>query len=511
MFQYLTDISAVETARNKIAELFDAHAEWFCIINDGNSQALFRQEIELSCAQGRLILSCWSETGTRFWRIHAWSWTGAILQFQASRRMGAERTLIELIPRASATVIAATIRAARQVRCDHLAQMASSLVPGARIERSALSPGVRRGQPGRFARVLLRQRHRRIAVTGSVITSHAGEVDAFLSAALLWFFRSANRIHPPQIEQLWLVVEEPQVKALLQRLVLFREQLKTTITVYSLDQQWTTLTPHPIPERLTVLKRPMPRFPPVAETLPSRLATEIIVQAPECIDVVHSRYGETLRYLGLPFARVRRVAANENLWFGVDESRRRLLDQNNFDELALLLDKLHDHRSATAADRHHALYRAASEAWLESILRRDITRLDPGLLIAPLHAQFRTSRGGRPGVRPVDLLALRQDGRLVVIELKVFEDREHVLQGADYWLRVETHRRRSHISKARLFGDLKISDESPLVYLVTPTLRVHPAFETLARCLARDIEIYRFDINEDWRAGVRVMRRLRVN
>jgi hypothetical protein len=34
----------------------------------------------------------------------------------------------------------------------------------------------------------------------------------------------------------------------------------------------------------------------------------------------------------------------------------------------------------------------------------------------------------------------------------------------------------------------------------------------LARSIAPDIEIYRFDINEDWRrAGVRVMRRLRVN
>jgi hypothetical protein len=29
--------------------------------------------------------------------------------------------------------------------------------------------------------------------------------------------------------------------------------------------------------------------------------------------------------------------------------------------------------------------------------------------------------------------------------------------------------------------------------------------------IAPDIEIYRFDINEDWRAGVRVMRRMRVN
>ena len=145
------------------------------------------------------------------------------------------------------------------------------------------------------------------------------------------------------------------------------------------------------------------------------------------------------------------------------------------------------------------------------MLRRDITKLDPGLIIAPLHAQFRTARGAKLGIRPIDLLALRQDGRLVVIELKVSEDREHVLQGADYWRRVEAHRRRGHIARAKLFGARTIRDEAPLVYLVAPTLRVHPSFQTLAHCISSDIEIYRFDINEDWRSGVRVMRRQRVN
>ena len=99
----------------------------------------------------------------------------------------------------------------------------------------------------------------------------------------------------------------------------------------------------------------------------------------------------------------------------------------------------------------------------------------------------------------------------MVIELKVSEDREHVFQGVDYWRRVEAHRRRGHISAAKLFGDREVSDESPLVYLVAPTLRFHPSFATLARTIAPDIEIYRFDINENWRTGVRVVRRERVN
>jgi hypothetical protein len=201
----------------------------------------------------------------------------------------------------------------------------------------------------------------------------------------------------------------------------------------------------------------------------------------------------------------------ERVWFGIEGLHRRQLDETTMDGWNNLLQDLKEYRSAAALDHRHALYRNAAEAWLESLLRHDITKLDPGLIIAPLHAQFRTARGGKLGIRPIDMLALRRDGRLVVIELKVSEDREHVLQGADYWRRVEAHRRRGHIAKAKLFGDRRIRDESPLVYLVAPTLRVHPSFQTLARSIASDIEIYRFDINEDWRSGVRVMRRMRVN
>jgi len=259
------------------------------------------------------------------------------------------------------------------------------------------------------------------------------------------------------------------------------------------------------------LQRRLPRFPPVSDPVISELAAKIISESPESIDVVQARHGQTLRYFGLPFARIRRVVGDERLWFGLDVERRRILDDQSEPRWRELLASLRTHRAANAADHHHALYRAAAEAWLESLLRRDITKLDPGLIIAPLHAQFRTARGGRLGVRPIDLLALRQDGRLVVIELKVVEDREHVLQGADYWQRVEAHRRRGHIARAKLFGARKIRDESPLVYLVAPTLRFHPSLQTLSRCIAHDIEIYRFDINEDWRAGVRVMRRMRLN
>ena len=511
MFEHLTSLASVEAARQQIAALFRQHAEWFCTAGRGETYALGRDEVDVSVAHGRLLLSCWTEKGSRSWRIHGWEWNGRMLLLQASRRMGAESPLIELVPRASALAVAATIRAARQVRCEKLGQLASALQPETRIERCALSPGTRPGQPGRYARILLHRKQTRIAVTGPVVASHPASVDTFVSSSLLWFKRLADRAAPPYVDQLWLVVSAELVKPLLFRLALLRESLRAQLHVFVVDNDLTSMAAAETVERRELWKQKPASFPPVPAATMTALTSAIVADAPEAIDVVHARHGETLRYFGLPFARVRTLLGAERLWFGIDGARRRLLDQSTRREWESLLHDLRAYRSVSAVDHRHAFYRSAAEAWLESLLRRDITKLDPGLIIAPLHAQFRTARRGKLGIRPIDLLALRQDGRLAVIELKVYEDREHVLQGADYWRRVEAHRRRGHIARAKLFGDLKIKDEPPLVYLVAPTLRVHPSFQTLAGCISPDIEIYRFDINEDWRAGVRVMRRMRVN
>jgi hypothetical protein len=343
------------------------------------------------------------------------------------------------------------------------------------------------------------------------VSSQPSVVDAFLSSSLLWFRRTSDRVKPPFVEQLWLIVSPELLKPLLYRIALLRSSLKSIIKVFTVDDDLTLLTEATCPDKEALWRKKLARFPPVAAATTSELSLAIMAAAPEAIDVVHSRHGETLRYFGLPFARARSLLGREKVWFGINRAHRCLLDESTANDWHNLVGDLIEHRSASAVDHRHAFYRAAPEAWLESLLRRDITKLDPGLIIAPLHAQFRTARGAKLGIRPIDLLALREDGRLVVIELKVSEDREHVLQGADYWRRVEAHRRRGHSARARLFDVRTIRDEAPLVYLVAPTLRVHPAFQTLAQCISSDIEIYRFDINEDWRSGVRVMRRQRVN
>jgi hypothetical protein len=560
----ITPVVSSEADERAIREIVSKHHEWFIRENGGAPLEINDNEFDFSIAQQRLIFSCWTEKGSRMWRVSAWNWTGERLVLQASRRMGAAAATIELVPRASAKAIVASIAAARQARCEKLARIVANAMgvgdrvlrvatrtsnllsnagsvrahpkdlhpepdtqhPSLKIERAALSPGMRRDQPGRYARIILRLPHERVAVTAIVARSDARNVDSLFSSALLWFDRLRSSPRRPLINRLLIIVEHNILEAARQRHVLLRDSLRQRIDLFEIrgssptvregaatnsDETWQQIEFVRSWERKYLWRKRLSRFPPVNSDELSERADEIFAERTDAIDAVASRHGQTLRYHGLPFARVRRVMDRDRIWFGIEGSRRRLLDEYHQQDWRKLFQDLETYRNANCRERRHWLYRAAGEAWLESILRRDISKLDPGLIVAPLHAQFRTSHGGPTGARPIDLLALRHDGRLAVIELKVSEDREHVFQGVDYWRRVEAHRRRGHISSAKLFGEREISDESPLVYLVAPALRFHPSFATLSRTIAPDIEIYRFDINEDWRGGVRVVRRERVN
>jgi hypothetical protein len=411
-----------------------------------------------------------------------------------------------MVPRALVASAREAVADARRAECERLAALVCEFAD-ARLEHASLSAGARRGEPGRWARVLLKMKagvSERVAVAAPVVPVGAEAVESFLSSALLWF----NRLNESErgARRLWLVASRALAAAVCERVPLLRESLRACVSVYELEEGERGLSPLRVPTLEELLDAPTVKLSRAAPRAPCELTASIIAHAPGEIDFVRARHGETLRFHGLPFARVRRVAGREHLWFGVG-ARRTLFEEGSEPDFLNLLAALREHRHAHAPERRHALYRAAPEAWLEALLRRDVTRLDPGLRLAPIHAQFRAAPGASATARPIDLLALRRDGRLVVVELKVAEDASLALQGADYWRRVEAHRRAGHIARARLFGDAELSDEPPLLYLVAPMLRFHRSFHTLARCLDARVETYRLDLNEDWRTGVRVVRR----
>ena len=141
--QHLT----LEFACRQIAELFHAHAEWLFVPNEGAPQSLRRDELEIAIVHGRLVFSCWTEKGTRWWHVLDWHWTGRLLEFETSRRLGRERAFMQLVPRASAKHVAVMIRVARELRCERLAHLAATFEADTRIERLSLNHGTRTGQP----------------------------------------------------------------------------------------------------------------------------------------------------------------------------------------------------------------------------------------------------------------------------------------------------------------------------------------------------------------------------
>jgi hypothetical protein len=169
-----------------------------------------------------------------------------------------------------------------------------------------------------------------------------------------------------------------------------------------------------------------------------------------------------------------------------------------------LINEFIEFRAYDSPNRRHALYDSAPEAWLESILRRDIRKLDANLILSPVYHQFRAERD------KIDLLALRKDGRLVIIELKVEPDREMIFQTVDYWRKIERIRRAGKLQETGLFGDLRIADAPTICYLVAPTLAFHRDFDFSASLVSREIEIHRFNLAEDWRRRLRVLERRHV-
>lgn len=503
----------VEAALCLLTRVLGARGAWF--LREGRDGAwleLRRGEWELRAAGGWLMLAYRGESGARAWRVAAWRMEGEGLYLEAFAGLGSKRALLTLVPRAPVASVRAALADARRAECERLAALFCEAMC-ARLEHASLSPGARRGEPGRWARVLLRMKtggSERVAVAAPVVPVGVEAVESFLTSALLWFERLGEGVRATHA--LRLVAPRALASAVCERLPLLRESLRGRISVYELGEDGRGLSSLRTPTLEELLSATAPRLARAAAHAPSEPAASVIALAPEEIDCVRARHGETLRFNGLPFARVRRVAGGEHLWFGVGR-RRALFEEGNEEEFLNLLEALREHRRADAPERRHALYRAAPEAWLEALLRRDVTRLDPGLRLAPIHAQFRAApgKGTAAAARPIDLLALRRDGRLVVVELKVSEDASLALQGADYWRRVEAQRRAGHIRRARLFGDAELSDEPPLLYLVAPMLRFHRSFHTLARCLTPEIETYRLDLNEDWRTGVRVVRRCQVN
>ncbi|HSK45535.1 MAG TPA: hypothetical protein VLA83_16790 [Candidatus Binatia bacterium] len=156
-------------------------------------------------------------------------------------------------------------------------------------------------------------------------------------------------------------------------------------------------------------------------------------------------------------------------------------------------------------DRRDPLWRMYPERWLESLIFKNVSAVDSSL--DPAHVYSQVPAFSASDRAMIDVLTCTRDARLAVLELKADEDMHLPLQGLDYWARVLWHHIRGEFQQYGYFPGLQLSPQPPLLLLVAPSLRVHPATDTVLRYFSPAIEWSLIGVDERWREGIRVIYR----
>ena len=214
----------------------------------------------------------------------------------------------------------------------------------------------------------------------------------------------------------------------------------------------------------------------------------------------------SMRVAGLEVGRVEGQLSPQIYW-GLEGRSRRLEPSNKTESLEFLKSVL-ELRVPHSEDRSHDYFRLQSERWLESLIVRDITKLDPALSPACVYSQVPAFSGTDRGV--IDILSVTRAGRLAVIELKLHEEINLPMQGLDYWLRVKWLHGRGQFQPAGYFPEIGLASSPPLLYLVSPAFRFHSSTDRLIRYLDPAIEVVQIGLNDQWREQVKVLFRREV-
>ena len=397
----------------------------------------------------------------------------------------------------------------------HLLEKAFA-TPGGILHARSASKRADRGirAPAGYVRFELRRGRETVLAVGVSAHEDQQTIDGIIGAGIVWLVSfNSHRPLDERARMLWLLFPHHLAQTLIERLTLITTtHLHAGIECYEVDETDGEIKPILVASQMELaslhpkrLKWPRKS---AGDAARSFWRERILQLAPDLIEVRASIDGEGEKYLihGLEFARWR-GQEHPRIFFGVSEWTH--LTEDNFESIETLVREIGFYRCGDPPDRRHPFYRLRAEAWLESIMLRDIRAFDPTLDDRFVYSQIPTWRADERSV--LDLLAVNRHGRLVVIEIKATEAVNLPLQGIDYWLRVEEARRRKEFKRRGLFPGIDLADSPPILYMVTPRLRFHRTFAEVARCLIPEVEAYRIGLNSNWRTGVRVRVRERVN
>jgi hypothetical protein len=389
----------------------------------------------------------------------------------------------------------------RQAFCEQLRRTLAEQFPDDLVESLTTAPDLEHSLSGSYVRGILRRGSAQWAVLAAADNESSDTIENSLTFALLWLDRARQSTTRGVVAGLRLILPKGGTRAVAQRIGALRPEI--ALELYERDpasevlekldprsagniDSW--IVPHR--EAQTLLTRARPAVDPIVALAPRAISLHPSVISAEVF----------LRYRGLAIA----MWDEKGVFFGTGE-RRQELTSASWPALKKMFNDLDAHRHPLASDLRHPLYRAQPERWLEAIIHEDITRIDAQLDPRFVYAQVFAKAGGEHGI--LDLLAVTRTGRLAIIELKATEHIHLPLQAASYWQHVRHHQKSEQLSRCGYFPGVQLQTAPPLVYLVAPALRFHPATGELLRHLAPDVEVVRVGLAESWRRGVRVVMR----
>ncbi|HSE49577.1 MAG TPA: hypothetical protein VLA96_10255 [Terriglobales bacterium] len=382
--------------------------------------------------------------------------------------------------------------------------------PGARPERFTTAMDLERSFGPIHTRGLLRHGNSSFAVLGVNAGEMQAAVDASLTFGLLWLDH-CRRDARALVEGLALFVP-PQSSAVLRERMAQLDHAAAKFRLYEFHEGDLALEELDCRDRGNIATR-LVRCPDqvaVRDRFGAQIE-QVRAIVPDCEVAVLSSYELSFRLRGLEFA-CARLAADPHafrnpaqLVFGAPPQETVVSEENlgDFRAFARMLSAAR----CSGADQSNALFRMHPERWLESLVIQDLSRLDHRLLPAPVYSQVPAFSASDRAM--IDVLGLTHDKRLAVIELKADEDIHLPLQGIDYWARVAWHHQRREFRQFGYFAGCELSAEPPLLLLVAPALRVHPATDALLRYISPEIECELLGIDERWREELKVVFRKR--
>lgn len=474
---------------------------------------------ELSVEWGKLIFAWWNETHSQSWRVTAYELDETEVRLRATRGLGNELATLTLRNqskwRDKVEFENLELAERRQLYAQTLSELLAGHFEGVGIQRLTAHS---RSIPGRYTRLALKLRGETALAIGATEAESQVDIDGMIAAGLIWLSQfnqqpADKQQTKQQAKRLLFCLPAGASQTAIERLTLLdATHLGAKLECLEIDERRKEVTSVQLATQGELLST-HPReldWPEIAPT-DNHWRERILQLAPDQIEVRQIAAREMYTINGLEFARAS-FGEKPRVVFGIaglEESPAETLTEANFDRLAKLVGEIVEHRSAKSSVRRHPFHRLREEAWLESLLRQNISALDAGFDDRFVYSQIPAWRGDERSV--IDLLTVNHKARLVVIEVKASEDAQLPLQGLDYWLRVEQARVRGEFHRRGLFGGVKLADQSPLLYLVAPRLRFHRTFAIVARCLSPQIEAYQVGVNANWREGVRVRTCDRVN